>query len=676
MAYPQTRFRQTEFHGPSLLQTRRETVSHVTLQAQLDMLKRTGRFDCFKLQWHPVYDDTSQWPVPKHLFWDSDCAKWIEAACYCLADAYDPEIDKAVRDLVEMIRGAQGSDGYLNLHYTVVEPGKRWTNLRDMHELYNAGHLIEAALAHRNYYHNDLLLEPVLKYVKLIHETFGPEDHKRHGYPGHPEIELALLRLYEATGNQETYALASYFIEERGNPKGQDGKHYYDVEATERGERPWMRPDPYPTARSYWYCQAHEPLLEQKTIEGHSVRAVYLLTAAADLAVLDRLGLQANGKANAWSETANRLWNNMTDKKMYLTGGIGAIPAWEGFGRDYFLPPGTDEGGGYAETCASIGAMMLAERLLHLDLDGRYADVMELSLYNVVMTAMDVGGRAFTYDNQLASSDTQPSRREEWFECSCCPPNVSRLYGSLGGYLWSYGSANGEAFVNVHLYTTAKLCFEADGNRIVLEQTSQWPLNGKVSFQLKNHSSTKTTLRLRIPSWSVGQFTIDPPLPDASVEKGYLILPPTYTETNKSFTLEILNFKPRFIAPHPYTNQRTLTLARGPIVYCVEDVDNEWESNHFKDVSIAPTADIQEEERVAEITGEKYIALKTTGYSRSQSQWEAKQPGSLPGVVVEADTKETKDTALRTERSLVFIPYYYRANRGGKGHMRVGLNAV
>ncbi|CAK7223847.1 hypothetical protein SBRCBS47491_005346 [Sporothrix bragantina] len=286
---------------------------------------------------------------------------------------------------------------------------------------------------------------------------------------------------------------------------------------------------------------------------------------------------------------------------------------------------------------------MLAERLLHLDLDSRYADVLELSLYNVVMTAMDVSGRAFTYDNQLASSDKNTSHREEWFECSCCPPNVSRLYGSLGGYLWDFGnsSADGTAFVNVHLYTTAKLSFDVDGKPIVVEQTSYWPLDGKVEFR-------------------------------ASVEKGYMVLSPAYVANNSSFSLEVHNFEPRFLTPHPYTSQRTLTLARGPIVYCVEDVDNEWEQNHFKDVVISPSAEVQEEERVFEATGERYIALRTTGWSRSETKWEAKQPGNLPGLQVDGEKK----TELGTERSLVFIPYYFRANRGGRGHMRVGMKAV
>jgi DUF1680 family protein len=362
--------------------------------------------------------------------------------------------------------------------------------------------LIEAALAHHSYYKNTLLLEPIEKYVDLIYNTFGPEDNKRHGYPGHPEIELALLRLYDATGNEKALKLARYFLEERGNPTGQDGKHYYQAEADERGESPWERPDSYPVAKSHWYSQAHQPILKQETIEGHSVRAMYLLTAVADLIRFDR--------TTDWFPAVNKLWNNMVDKKMYLTGGIGAIHEWEGFGIDYFLPQGSDEGGAYAETCASIGTIMLAERLLHHDCDSRYADVMELCLYNAVMTSMGLEGRSFTYHNQLASSGKHASTRETWFECSCCPPNVTRLFGSLGGYLWDHTVSANEATIIVHLYTTARLAFHVGEEEVSLEQKSDWPWDGKIDFRLDVAPHISVTLKLRLPGWSNGKFRVLP----------------------------------------------------------------------------------------------------------------------------------------------------------------------
>ncbi|KAI1061453.1 hypothetical protein LB506_011817 [Fusarium annulatum] len=517
MSHPQSFFHHTTLTPGSLLHRRRATVSKTTLHTQLKRLRETGRYDCFKLQWHEIYADKSMWPVPFHLFWDSDIAKWIEGACYFLHDEFDAEIDAAVKDLVEMIRGAQQSDGYLNVHYTVVEPGKRWTNLQDMHELYNAGHLIEAALAHHQYYKNNLLLEPIEKYVTLIHNTFGPGENQLHGYPGHPEIELALFRLYQVTGNKDAYGLSRYFLEERGNHEGQHGQHYFEWELKQRGQSLYHRPDSYPEHASHWYCQAHQPILEQKTVEGHSVRVMYLLTAVADMLCIDISGSQSLSSPSSWKNAVDRLWDNMVAKKMYLTGGIGAIKQWEGFGRDYFLPQSTDEGGCYAETCASIAVMMLAERILHIELDAKFGDVMELCLYNNVMTAMSLDGKAFT-----------------------------------------------EGSVHLH--------------------------------------------------------------------KGYLTLDPAYTAAHPVFSLTIGNFTPRYITPHPYTNQHTLTLARGPLVYCIEDADNAWEDNHFKDVGLKAGSAVKEERLCISGTDEEYIALRTSCWRRSGKLDEAV---SSPGFVVE-----------------------------------------
>ncbi|GAW13023.1 hypothetical protein ANO14919_023990 [Xylariales sp. No.14919] len=666
MSHPQVLFPQTTFTGPSLLQARRETIQQVTVKAQLKKLKETGQYECFNLKWQPIYDDKSRWPSPPPVYWDSDVAKWIEGACYMLTEQYDAEIDAAVRELVHMIRDAQQEDGYIDVYFTVIEPGKRWTNLRDQHELYNAGHLMEAALAHSNYYKNDLLIDVIHKYIKLIRQVFGPGKDQIHGYPGHPEIELALARFYSATGNQDAYDLAQYFIEERGNPTGQNGVTYYEWEREQRGDSPWKRPDCYPYHPGLWYSQAHLPILQQKTIEGHAVRALYLFTGVANLISLDELGIKSFAGKHQYLEALRTLWNNMVDKKMYLTGGIGSMMQWEGFGIDYFLPQGSDEGGCYNETCASIGVMMLAERLLHVELNSKYADVMELCLYNAVMTAMSLGGNAFTYVNQLASSEKDKNVRAAWFDTSCCPPNVSRLFGSLGGYLWDYGGHGQEIFVNVHLYTTATVSFQVDEHAVVLAQKSNWPWEGNVIFRLEAPPSANTTIRLRIPAWAGKRFTLTPTLDSATIENGYLVLPPSYTSDNRAFTIQVLGFEPRYLSPHPYTNQHTLTLARGPLIYCVEDVDNPWEQNHFRNVGLSIGTPVSEEERVIEEMGERYVGLRVAGWVRNVDHWSQAEPGREPGSSVGAVVpKEAKE--------LLFIPYYLRANRGGKGHMRVGL---
>jgi DUF1680 family protein len=441
--------------------------------------------------------------VPNHLFWDSDIAKWIEGACYFLHGHANEPIESAIKELVAMIRDAQQPDGYLNIHFTVVAPNERYTNLRDLHELYNAGHLIEAALAHENLFHDQQLLEPILKYVDLMCDTFGPGEAQIHGYPGHPEIELALLRLYSHTKDSRHFELAQYFITERGNPKGCEGRHFYDVEAEKRREKPYERPSYYPQPKAYWYQQAHKPIAEQREIVGHSVRATYLLTAVADLISLEEQSLQGRSK---YREALSALWSNMVQRKMSVTGGIGAIKQWEGFGIDDYLPQSTEEGGCYNETCASIGIMFLAERMLRLELNHSYADVMELALYNTVLTGMSRDGKRFTYVNQLGSSDQDLSRREEWFTCACCPPNVSRILGSLGGYVWNAdvqgGPENSHVAINVHLFTSADFRVATHQGEVNLSQRTDYPWTGDVAFTLDRPPGVDVTVRIRVPAWA------------------------------------------------------------------------------------------------------------------------------------------------------------------------------
>ncbi|KAK5175645.1 uncharacterized protein LTR77_000784 [Saxophila tyrrhenica] len=659
MAYPQNCFAQTTIRDYSLLGRRRHAAASNTLRYQLDVLKKTGRYDAFKLHWHPSYNDPpTVWPIPNHLFWDSDIAKWIEGAAMFLKQQPDQEIEEAIVDLVDMIKSAQQPDGYINIHFTVVGPGRRFTNLRDFHELYNAGHLIEAALAHENTFHDRRLLDPMLKYVDLLCDTFGGGRNQIPGYPGHPEIELALLRLYDHTKNTKHLELANFFLIERGNAHGWFGRHYYDVEAERRGDDPNKRPAFYPERRCLWYHQAHEPIAEQQTVEGHAVRAMYLLTAATDLK-----RVMPDSVGQKFESAIYRLWDNMVSRKMYITGGIGAIKQWEGFGLDYFLPQGTDEGGCYSETCAAIGVMMFAERLLQIKLDGRFADTMELCLYNAVLTSMSDDGRRFTYVNQLASSDQDPSKREEWFTCACCPPNVLRLLAQIGGYLWTHkiDEAEASAEVAVHLYTSATLKFAVGDTEVQLEQQSNWPWNGDIKFNLKTTLS-KLRLRLRIPGWAKS-FQISDGCPDLDVNDGYVEIPTAWLASNKTFSLSI-PLIPRLIAPHPFTNQHTLSLARGPIVYCVEDIDNPWVEDHFKSTQISQDCKIEERPMQEKTSGDSLVGLTITdGASIIGANSRNNSPSMSLGSCYKSEPI----------RELHFIPYYHRSNRGGSGQMRVGL---
>ena len=530
MANPQESFRTVTLTPGTLLHSRRKAVARNTLVYQLKVLKETGRYDAFQLQWHPSYSDPPDvWPVPNHLFWDSDIGKWIEGACYFLmsddAKDLDNTIQTAVDDLVSMIASAQQPDGYLNIHYTVVAPGLRFTNLRDMHELYNCGHLIEAALAHDDLVgsQTSALLETMLRYVDLLCTLFGPRVHQMHGYPGHPEIELALLRLYKRTKDSKHLELAQYFLTERGNPKGSLGKHYYLTEAARRGEDPHASPAFMGERNAFWYHQAHLPISQQTEIKGHSVRAMYLLTAAADLCLLPPSG-SVKEPSQDLLPAIRTLWHDMVIRKMYVTGGIGAIKQWEGFGLPYFLPQSTDEGGCYAETCASIGIMMLAERLLQLDLDGSVADIMELALYNTVLAGMSTDGKKFTYVNQLASSAGNLALREEWFTCACCPPNVLRCLGMMGGYICTFidhkssvpaaVTQNGtaelaaeEATINVHLFISSTGTWKVGEDTVTLKQTSNYPWSGSIQFSLDT-TSKKVGLSIRIPAWAKDSWSV------------------------------------------------------------------------------------------------------------------------------------------------------------------------
>ncbi|KAF2431495.1 DUF1680-domain-containing protein [Tothia fuscella] len=664
MSYPQLSFTNTSFAPDSFISKKRNVVFKNTIPYQLKVLRDTGTYDAYKLKWRESYrPDPEHWPVPAdfHLFWDSDIAKWIESACYSLHEQKNDEIENAIHELVEMMSTAQRDDGYLNIHYIVVEPEKRFTNLRDMHELYNCGHLIEAALAHHDFFRNNRFLDIMLKYVDLLCKTFGPGVHQKHGYPGHPELELALLRLHAVTGDPKHLALGKYFIEERGNPKGVDGQHYYTWEAAKRGERLYERPATCPARNSYWYQQAHKPIADQTTIEGHSVRAVYLLTGVADLQ-----HKKAGGQD--YATALKKLWKNMVEKRMYPTGGIGAIDQWEGFGIDYFLPQSTDEGGCYAETCASIGVMMLAERLLQLEFDSEYADIMELSFYNAVLGGMSCDGKKFSYENQLASSAGKLSERKEWFTCACCPPNVSRLLGSIGGYMWShkYEPEVREATIRIHMFGSATLSFGVGGDdQVGLTQMSNWPWEGEVKFTLTAPIDVSISIDLRIPGWA-DEWKITPTPPSTELERGYLNLPTTYLKANPHFVLDI-PIKARFLSPHPFTNQNTVTIARGSIIYCIEDADNPWVEDHFKTLLFdSSKSHIKEAQKTDKDTGESYIALIADGGACSFIQMHAKAcPGILSGAA-KAGNEGSVD-------ELHFVPFYYRANRKGKGQMRVGL---
>ena len=609
---------------------RMESNREVTLQIQYQHLKTTGSLDAWR--WRPGQ------PNEPHIFWDSDVAKWIEAAAYSLVSHPDPDLEARIDNAVAMMANGQWEDGYLNSHYTVVEPENRWTNLRDRHELYCAGHLIEAAVAHYRATGKTAFLDIMRRYADHIDRVFGPEEGQKRGYPGHEEIELALVKLYRATSERRYLDLATFFVDERGRQP-----HYYDLEARERGDAP----SDY-RHRHYAYNQSHVPLREQVEVVGHAVRAGYLYAGAADVAaeIGDEKLLQA----------LQRLWENLTTRRMYLTGGVGPTAANEGFTVDYDLPNET----AYAETCAAIALVFWAQRMIQIDPHRRYADVMERALYNGVLSGVSVSGDRFFYANPLAAypamGDLAPrnivTRRQEWFGCACCPPNLARLVASLGGYI--YSQSKDAAWV--HLYAGGRAEITVGGQTVVIKQETNYPWEGHVRLTVRPETDRDWSLNLRMPGWcQSATLTVCGERVDAIHigEDGYLHLarrwrPGDVVELDLSMPVER-------IEAHPSVRQDAgrVALQRGPVVYCLEEADNGPDLNDLmlpRDAELTVTRD--------EAVLPDVPIITATARRRNPEDW--------ANVLY----RPTDDNRLAAP--LTAIPYCYWANRE-EGEMLVWL---
>jgi len=516
----------------------------VTIPHMYQKLEETGRNAAFDLNF------TRKVPSPiVEIFGDSDPAKWIEAASYVLATHPDPTLAALVDGLADRIIRAQQPDGYLNTHFTAIQPEMRWKNLRDWHEMYCAGHLIEGAVAHYQATGDPKLLQALARYADHIDARFGPEPDKKQGYGGHPEIELALVRLAQATGEARYLKLAKYLVDERGQQP-----YYYDIEARARGEDPknfW--------AKNYEYCQAHAPIREQTKVVGHAVRALYLLSGIADLA-------DATDDASLL-ETCEQLWDNLVHRRMYLTGGIGPSHRNEGFTSDYDLP---DESA-YAETCAAIALIMWNARLVQFAGDGKYADVIEQTLYNGFISGVALDGKHFFYENPLASPGDH--HRTEWFVCPCCPPNLGRILASVGNYFYSTGTHA----LWVHLYAQSTATMTVNDEPVQVRQVTQYPWDGQITLTLSLAQARPFTLHLHIPGWC-DQWSIQingAPLKfDMPPVNGYLAITRTW-RPDDTVELNLAMFV-QSVWAHPSVRQMQgrLALQRGPIIYALEGVDH------------------------------------------------------------------------------------------------------
>ncbi len=495
-----------------------------------------------------------------HVFQDSDAAKWLEAVGYSLMWHSDPELEQIADGAIDEIVAAQQPDGYLNTYYIINGLDKRFTNLRDYHELYCLGHFLEGAVAYYEATGKDKLLNALIKYVDLVDSLIGPEEGKLHGYPGHEEIELALVKLYSITKNEKHLKLAKYFIDQRGQ------KPLFFEEEAERMNNPsgWRNS---PLHNRYY--QAAEPVREQDVAMGHAVRAVYLYSGMADVAreTGDETLLQA----------CRRLWNDITTRQMYITGAIGSCVYGESFSFDYDLPNDTV----YAETCAAIGLAFFAQRMLNMELDGTYADVLEKTLYNGIISGMSVDGKSFFYVNPLevlpeASKKDQRKQhikvvRQKWFGCACCPPNVARLLSSLGNYAFS--KKENELFL--HMYVEGAMQTELAGGKLGLDIKTNYPWEENVAVTVTEAPNTPVALAVRIPGWCEHYtLSVNGEAVTAAPQKGYVTLNKAFTVGDK---LElVLDMPVNVLEANPRVREDAgkLAVMRGPVVYCIEEADN------------------------------------------------------------------------------------------------------
>lgn len=420
------------------------------------------------------------------VFQDSDFSKWIEAVGYSLINHPDPELERTADEAIDIVCAAQAENGYLDTYYIINGMNRIFTNLRDHHELYCFGHLVEGAVSYYQATGKDKLLKAAERYGDFIAEKFGPEEGKCKGYPGHEIAEMALARLYEVTGKRKYLELSCFFLDMRGQKP-----YYFDLEEKERAEyegRPYMTPG---GELRFQYHQAHLPVREQREAVGHAVRAVYLYSGMADVARLTQ--------DEEMYEACRRLWDSIVNEKLYITGGIGGTHMGEAFSYPYDLPSDT----AYSETCAAIGLAFFARRMLEIQTDNRYGDVMEQALYNTVLAGMALDGKSFFYVNPLevlpeACEKDERKRhvksvRQKWFGCACCPPNIARIVSSLGAYAYTCN----ETTLYTHLYMGSSLDFELNGHTMNMQVETDFPWDGEVKVTLHIGNEAQTSMEVR-----------------------------------------------------------------------------------------------------------------------------------------------------------------------------------
>ncbi len=560
------------------------------------------------------------------VFMDSDVYKWIEAAAYEHARVPSDWLLSHMGEAIDIVGAAQGADGYLNSHYTVAEPERRWTDFAQGHELYCAGHLCEAAVAHHRATGDGRLLAIARRFADYLDGRFGPG--KLPGTPGHPEIEMGLVELYRETGERRYLDLARFFLDQRGHG--------------------WLGPGRYNSAA---YYQDRVPVRETSEVEGHAVRSLYLTTGVADVYL-------ETGEA-ALLQALERQWADLVSHKLYVTGGVGSRHLGEAFGQPYELPNEL----AYDETCAAIASILWSWRMLLATGQGRFADLIDRTLHNAVLAGVSLDGERYFYVNPLASNG-QPEhlgrggcRRKEWHLVACCPPNVMRLLASLGHYVATRDASG----LQVHQYAPARISTSLpSGEPVRLRMDTRYPWDGAVRLTVEAGPAAPWTLALRVPAWcSRPAVRVNgDALSAAPAADGYARLARRWRDGD---VVELdLSMEAALIEAHPAieSTRGAVAIERGPLVYCVEQADQG--DVPVAELELDPTAALAARPEPALLEG--VVAIRAAGYQVDAASWRGRlyrAVGSGPAPA-------------RRRVELTAIPYYAWANRAA-GAMRVWI---
>lgn len=587
------------------------------------------------------------------VFQDTDFSKWIEAVAYSLTQHPDKELEKIADEAIDIVCAAQLDNGYLDTYYIINGMDKAFTNLKDHHELYCLGHLTEGAVAYYEATGKDKLLKAACRFADYVADYFGPEEGKCKGYPGHEIAEMALVRLYQVTGEEKYLQLSRFFLNQRGTmPK------YFALEdeARAKAEGRSFKPDEDPM--SYSYYQAHKRVQAQDEAVGHAVRAVYLYSGMADVARLT--------EDEEMFTACERLWNSITREKLYVTGGIGGTHLGEAFSFPYDLPNDT----AYSETCAAIGLAFFARRMLEIKADRKYADVMEQALYNTVLSGMALDGKSFFYVNPLevvpeaCHKDARKAHvkavRQKWFGCACCPPNIARIVSSVANYAYT----ENDDTLWTHLYMGSVLTKKIGEKELHMKLETKMPWEGTVKVELHADEAVECTLAFRIPGWCKEFRIIPSTSADVTMTEkdGYAYLTGLWKDgdcIDLNFSMEV-----HMLASDTRVREDIgkVAFTRGPITFCMEEADNgknlhlcrvDKSCIHMGDkwnVSVEMSMEL----------GHSMAVLKVPGLRQEESSAQEKS--------LYTEYKSIKET----QTELTLVPYYAWNNRG-EGEMSVWI---